>query len=93
VVDIADRDRGLRPSPDVLSKRLDQAAVLVNIATNRIFELNETGTRAWELLCQGFDRDHILRQLVDEFDVQPQRAADELNELIVRFRAEGLLAP
>jgi hypothetical protein len=92
VVDNADTGRGLRPNPDVLSKRLDEAAVLVDIATNRIFELNETGTRAWELVCQGFDADQIAHQLVDEFDVQPERAAYELNELIVRLRAEGLLA-
>ena len=83
---------GLRPNADVLSKRLEQAAVLVNIATNRIFELNETGTRAWELICQGLHADDIVRHLVDEFDVQPSRAADELNELINQLRAEGLLA-
>ena len=93
MLDTADAGRGLRPNPDVLSKRLDQAAVLVHIATNRIFELNETGTRVWEMLCKGFDRDHILRQLVDEFDVPPLRAARELDELIVQLRAEGLLAP
>ena len=92
VADTVRPDPGLRPNPDVLSKRLDQAAVLVHIATNRIFELNETGTRAWELLCQGFGADHIVRHLVEEFDVQPPRAAHELNELIIQLRSEGLLA-
>jgi Coenzyme PQQ synthesis protein D (PqqD) len=91
VTDIARDDAGLRPDPDVLSKRLDHAAVLVHIATNRIFELNETGTRVWELVCQGLDADHIVRQLIDEFDVEPPRAAHELNELITQLRNEGLL--
>ena len=83
---------GLRLNPDVISKRLDNAAVLVDISTNRIFELNETGSRAWELLCQGLDANLIVRRLVDEFDVQPSRASCELDELITQLRAEGILA-
>ena len=45
----------LRPNPEVIAKRLDQTTVLVDISTSRIFELNETGTRIWELLGQGLN--------------------------------------
>ena len=42
MTDLARRDTALRLNPDVIAKRLDQATVLVNMSTNRIFELNET---------------------------------------------------
>src|SRR5215510_5014894 len=57
-------DRDPRPNPDVIAKRLDDAAVLVHLGTNRIFELNGTGMRVWELLGQGLGVDGIVRRLV-----------------------------
>jgi hypothetical protein len=83
----------LRQNPDVIAKRLDEATVLVHIPTNRIFELNQTGTRIWEMLGQGLDHNAIMRQLVDEFDVEHRLAADELKDLLARLQDEGLLVP
>jgi hypothetical protein len=91
MTDLTRRDTALRLNPDVIAKRLDQAIVLVHIATNRIFELNETGARVWELLGQGLDADRIARHLIDEFDVDDVRAADELKDLLMQLQAEGLL--
>ena len=59
-----------RSNPNVLTRRLDRATILVHLVTNRIFELNETGTRVWELLGEGLDTDCIVRRLVDEFGRQ-----------------------
>jgi hypothetical protein len=80
----------LRPNPDVIAKRLDEATVLVHIPTNRIFELNETGSRIWELLGQGLDTNRIVQKLVDEFDVEDVQAADQVNDLLVQLQNEGL---
>jgi hypothetical protein len=70
---------------------LDTSSILVDVPTSRIFELNETGTRIWELLGEGLDLDTIAHHLVDEFEVELARAEDEVNKLLVRLRAEGLL--
>jgi hypothetical protein len=91
MTDLARGDTALRNNPDVIEKRLDKATVLVNMSTNRIFELNETGGRVWELLGQGFDADRIVSHLVDEFDVDDIRATDEVKNLLMRLRTEGLL--
>jgi coenzyme PQQ synthesis protein D (PqqD) len=82
---------GLRPNPEVVAKRLDQVGILVDVATNRIFELNSSGTRVWELLAQGLDTAGIARRLVEEFDVENGRAADNVNNLVAHLRDEGLL--
>jgi coenzyme PQQ synthesis protein D (PqqD) len=81
----------MRRNPEVIAKRLDQATVLVDVPTSRIFELNETGTRVWELLGDGLDADSIMRRLVDEFDIDHLRAAADLKDLLARLRAEGLI--
>ena len=86
-----DPDIALRPSPEVISKRLDEATVLVHIPTNLIFELNETGTRVWELLGQGLDTNTIVGFLVEEFDVDKARASNEVNDLLIQLRTKDLL--
>jgi hypothetical protein len=67
-------------------------SVLVHIPTNRIFELNETGSRVWEMIGESLNADQIVKRLADEFDVEEAQAADEVNELLTRFRNEGLLS-
>jgi hypothetical protein len=81
----------LQPNRDVVAKRLGEAAIVIHLSSNCIYELNETGTRVWELLCEGFDADGIVRQLVEEFEVDEARAAAEVEGLITQFRAAGLL--
>ena len=82
----------LRPNPEVIAKRLDQTTVLVDISTSRIFELNETGTRVWELLGQGLNAERIIQHLVLEFEVANSQAAEELKTLLSQLQDEGLVA-
>jgi len=82
---------GLRPNPEVIARRLDNATVVVDVPTSRIFELNETGTRIWELLGEGLDADNIMRHLVDEFEIEQAQAENELKKLLALLRTEGLL--
>ena len=82
----------LRPNSDVIAKRLDQTSVLVHIPTNRIFELNETGSRVWEMIGESLGTDQIVQRLADEFDVEETQAANEVNELLTRLGNEGLLS-
>jgi hypothetical protein len=82
----------LRPNSDVIAKRLDQMFVLVHVPTNRIFELNETGSRVWDMIGESLNSDQIVQRLAGEFDVEEAQAADEVNELLTRLRDEGFLS-
>jgi Coenzyme PQQ synthesis protein D (PqqD) len=82
----------LHPNPEVIAKRLDQTTVLVDISTSRIFELNETGTRIWELLGQGLNVEQIVQHLVSEFEVADSQAAEELKTLLSQLQDQGLVA-
>jgi len=46
----------------------------------------------WAMIGEGLDPDRIVRCLVDEFDVEEARAADEVKELLERLSNEGLIA-
>jgi hypothetical protein len=83
----------VQPSPDVVSRRLGDSAVLVHLETNRVFELNETGARVWELLHDGLTCEQIADRLAAEFEVDHDRAASTVLELVSDLRREGLLRP
>lgn len=82
----------LKPASQVLARRLPGGAVLVHLGTNRIFELNETGAKVWELLSAGLDRERILERLVADFDVEPASADADLRQVLEDLKREGLLS-
>ena len=81
----------LKPAPDVVSRRLYDEVVLVNLQTNTIYALNRTGARFWEMLAEGNDRAEIERRLLSEFDVSPDRLSVEVDELLARLSQAGLI--
>jgi hypothetical protein len=81
----------LQPSQDVVSRRLGDGTVLVHLPSNRIFELNDTGARIWELISEG--RDDVAAALSEEFSVDPAAATEAVDRLVAELRAEGLLTP
>jgi len=81
----------MRPSPDVVSRRIADDLVLVHLQTNRIYALNRTGARLWELLASGRTLDDARAALLAEFDVGPAELERELEALLERLAGEGLL--
>ncbi len=79
------------PDPDVVARRIDSGTVLINLRTNKIYELNSTGTRIWELLGEGGDRTAIVEQLLQEFDVEADVAAQAVDDTVEQLEREGLL--
>lgn len=81
----------LRPKPDVVARRIDDAGVLVDLHTNKIFEVNRTGIRLWELLADGLASDAVLDTVMQEFDIDRTSAERELTTFVADLRASGLL--
>lgn len=81
----------LKRKRDVISRPFGDAAVLVDLTTNQIFELNRTGHRIWELLDQRLDRAAIADALQREFDVERSQLEMEIDELLGELRRENLL--
>ena len=81
----------MRPAPDIVARRLGDGGVLVHLPTNRIFELNDTGMRIWELLVEGLSHDDSARTLVAEFGVDEAECSSEVRRLTGELHATGLL--
>jgi hypothetical protein len=80
-----------RLNSEVIARRLGDGAVLVHLPTSRIFELNDTAMRVWELLEEGLDAAGIEAHLATEYDTSAQ-AASQVAQLLDLFRHEGLIA-
>ena len=81
------------PHPDVVARRLDDNVVLIHLDSNRIFTLNATGSRIWELLVAGNSPEEIETVLQGEFDVARKQIRLELSSLVDEFLSEGLVVP
>ena len=80
-----------RSSPDALATRVGEEIVLVDLKTDRIYSLNRTAARIWELVCADCDRIEVERRMLEEFDVTPAQLADAIDEVIVSMTQDGLL--
>jgi Coenzyme PQQ synthesis protein D (PqqD) len=83
-------DRVIEPS-HVLVRVLDKESVLLNLETERYFGLDETGTRMWQLVTAAPKIEVAYRQLLDEYDVEPERLRENLTDLLGRLVENGLL--
>ena len=75
----------------VMVRYLVQESVLLNLETERYFGLDETGTRMWQLVTASPNIDAAYRELLEEFDVEPELLRANLMELLGRLVDNGLL--
>ena len=71
---------------------MGDAGVLVHLQTNRIFELNATGLRIWELLGEGRRLGEIERTLEAEYTADRNQLRAEMLALIEELSREGLVS-
>ncbi len=80
----------VRPNPEVVFRRLEDEGVLVHLGTNRIYSLNRTGARLWELVAAGHGRSEVKEEMLSEFDVTEQQLEREIETLVSSLLDEGL---
>jgi Coenzyme PQQ synthesis protein D (PqqD) len=87
---ITSGNRAIVPA-HVLIRHLDGESVLLNLESERYFGLDGTGTRMLELLTTSPNVDLAYEKLLEEFEVEPVRLRENLNELLRRLVENGLL--
>lgn len=53
--------------------------------------VNETGAYIWELLGKGCDKDEILKNLLNEYDVEEIEAARDVEDFISKLIDKGIV--
>jgi hypothetical protein len=80
-----------RPSADALATRVGDEIVLVHLKTDKIFVLNRTGARVWELVSADLDLDEIGQRIEQEFDVTACAASAQISELLDALKNDELV--
>lgn len=80
-----------RPHPDVVGERIGDEILLVHLRTNRIYALNSTAARLWELVHAGCEQEEIQQRIRDEFEVDDAQLATELKGFLSLLRSKKLL--
>ncbi len=75
----------------VLFQTVVDESVLLNINDNRYYGLDDIATRMWQLLIEHGDEEAVIRQMLDEYDVEEPVLHQDFAELIVEMEQYGLI--
>ena len=79
-------------SPDVVGRRLDDRFVVVNLRTNRIYELNRTAAALWELVERGAQGAQLEAGMLERFDVEPDELRRHIDGTMQELSDAGLVS-
>jgi hypothetical protein len=78
--------------PDnVLMRELDGESVILDLASEKYFGLDEIGTRMWQVLAGTDTVQEAYDILLLEYDVEPQQLLQDLQELVEELVGSDLL--
>jgi hypothetical protein len=76
---------------DVLCRDLDGELVLLDLRTGVYFSLDPLGTRVWLLAQGGHSLAEVVRLVVKEYEVTPERFTADLVTFVSALREKGLV--
>ena len=85
-------ERRYAKNPSMVSRRIADEFILVPIRHNvgdldSIYTLNEVGARIWELIDGNNSVREIRDRIVEEYEVDPQIAEQDMTELVTQLEA------
>lgn len=84
-------DRVYSFKSDIVLRVFDDEALLVDLNTQTIFGLNETGGRMAQLISDGVAEGDILRHLAAEYDAEARQLAHDLDQFLQFLHEHDLI--
>ena len=86
----------MKISEDFVKTEIDDSVVLVPVGDdsgmkNCVIELNETAALIYDGITNGLDADKIAAQLVAEYGISPEKAAQDVKKVIDRLTEAGVV--
>lgn len=75
----------------VVTRRLDDELVLLNLQNECYFGLDPVGARMWEVLASSASIEAALGPLLAEYDVDESRLRTDVKDLLNRLVDNGLV--
>jgi hypothetical protein len=81
----------LAKRPATAWRLIEGEAVILSLDTKVLRGLNPVGSRVWELIDGRRSVDEIVEQIVGEFDVPRERAAEDVGVFVQELLGKGLV--
>lgn len=82
----------LRVKPSIIYTELDnKEAVLLNFETKYFYGLNEVGAKIWQMLDGKKTIEEITNAIVDEYDIDKDKAFNSVNRHIKKLIKEKMV--
>jgi Coenzyme PQQ synthesis protein D (PqqD) len=78
-------------SDHVLFQEIEGECVLLDMASEQYFGLDDVGTRMWQLLVEHGDPAKVIEQLRKVYNVEESQLRTDLANLIAGLKASGLV--
>jgi hypothetical protein len=75
-------------SPEVVAATVGDKSFLLHVEEWVYLELNESGSRIWELLDDGNTIDHVVEDLVHDFNLDPAVGVSDTTEFLATLEAK-----
>jgi hypothetical protein len=85
------KDQKASISPEVLFQEVGGETVLLDLASENYFGLDEIGTRIWGLLQSGSSIGETLDTLMEEYEVERETLEKDVGELLEKLVEAGLI--
>lgn len=84
-------DKKIKLSDNSVVQEMGEGIVILNLNTERFYELNEVGSRFWELLSDNEDYKFALSKLQEEYEVDAERLQNDIIQLIKELEDAELI--
>ncbi|WP_126245613.1 PqqD family protein [Chitinophaga rhizosphaerae] len=84
-------EKNINISKNTISREMGDAFVILNVHSERFYELNDVGKRFWELISSHHQFDEALSILQNEYDVYPDQLREDLWRLVEQLENAELI--
>lgn len=81
----------LQIAEDVLFQTVADEAVLLNIADNHYYGLDDVATRMWQLLAEHGTEEAVIEAMLAEYDVDEATLHQDFAALVTELEQRGLI--
>jgi Coenzyme PQQ synthesis protein D (PqqD) len=78
-------------SADLDWREVEGELVVLDLRESRYLAINRTGRILWTNLVEGATRQDLIDQLAEAFDINPARAANDVDAFTAELESRGLL--
>jgi hypothetical protein len=72
-------------------REIDGETVLLDLAGSKYLTVNAAGTTLLHVLVEGADRDQLIAELVEAYDIPAEQAASDVDAFVAALESKGLL--